>query len=297
MTINSKQAKKYLFAKLITIPLLIATILIWATIITLPDKYLHVSYLDIGQGDAILVQTPSGQNILIDGGPSSQDLCLELSNKLPFWERTIDLIISTQPHADHITGLIEILQRYKVKQVIEAEIDYNSAIYQEWLAVTNNNHIKHISVEAGQVIDLGNDIKIEVLNPPAKLFEGTSNDTDNNGLVLRLCNGQISFLFTADIRHEAELNLIMQRANLRSTVLKVAHHGSNTSSSVSFLSITDPEIAVISVGLENNYGHPNDEVINMLENYVGDDRIYRTDISGTIEFKTDGNRLWLKTER
>ena len=296
MIIKSKQPKKYLTIKLAIIPLFIAIILIWTTIITLSDNYLHVSFFDVGQGDAILIQTPDGQNILIDGGPSPQALCLELSKKLPFWDRTIDLVISTQPHADHITGLIEILQRYEVKQVIEADIDYNSTVYHEWLNVINNNNAKYNTVEAGQIIDLGNEIKIEVLNPPPELFEGTSSDIDNNGLVLRLCSGQISFLFTADIRHEAEHNLIMQRANLRSTVLKVAHHGSNTSSSVHFLSITDPEVAVISVGSENNYGHPNGEVINMLRNHVGDDRIYRTDLSGTIELITDGNRLWLKED-
>ena len=292
----STKPKIYLAIKLVIIPLLIATILIWATIITLPDKYLHVSFLDVGQGDAILVQTPDGQNILIDGGPSPQALCLELSKKLPFWERTIDLVISTQPQADHITGLIEILRRYKVKQIIEADVNYSSAIYQEWLDVINNNHVKHSTVEAGQIIDLGNDIRIEVLNPPLELFEGTSSNTDNNGLVLKLGCGQISFLFTADIRREAELNLIMQRANLRSTVLKVAHHGSNTSTSIKFLSLADPEIAVISVGSENSYGHPHAEVINILVSDIGDDRIYRTDIAGTIELITDGNRLWLKTE-
>ena len=293
---QSTEPKIYLAIKLVIGLLSIATILIWVTIFTLPDKYLHVSFLDVGQGDAILIQTPSGQNILIDGGPSSQALFLELGKKLPFWERTIDLVISTQPQADHITGLIEILQRYKVKQVIESNTNYSSAIYQEWLDIINNNHIKHTTVEAGQIINLGNDIGIEVLNPPRELFEGTSNDIDNNGLVLRLVCEKISFLFTADIRHEAELNMIMQRANLKSSVLKVAHHGSNTSTSVRFSSFTDPEIAVISVGSENNYGHPHSDVVNILVSDIGNDRIYRTDIEGTIELITDGNKLWLKTE-
>jgi len=296
MVKQSIKQKIYLSIKLVIGLLSIATILIWATIFTLPDKYLHVSFLDVGQGDAILIQTPSGQNILIDGGPSPQALFLELSNKLPFWERTIDFVISTQPQADHVTGLIEILQRYNIKQIIEADTNYNSAIYQDWLDAINNNQIKHNTVKAGQIINLGNDIGIEVLNPPAKLLEGTSSDIDNNGLVLRLVYEQISFLFTADIRHEAELNLIMKRANLRSTVLKVAHHGSNTSTSVRFISLTQPEIAVISVGSENNYGHPHAEVINILASAMVDDRIYRTDIVGTIELITDGDKLWLKTE-
>lgn len=298
MTIKrSKQPKLNLPVKLVIGSLFLATILLLAIIITVPDKYLHVSFLDVGQGDAVLIQTPDGKNILIDGGPSPQKLHLELSKKLPFWERTIDLVISTQPQADHIAGLVDILRRYEVKQVIQADTGYNSAIYQEWLDVINNDNIKHRKVNAGQIIDLGNDISIEVLNPPAKLFEGTSSDTDNNGLVLRLEWGQISFLFTADIRRETEFNMIMRRANLESTILKVAHHGSNTSTSGRLLSLINPEIAVISVGSDNSYGHPHAEVIDTLASYIDDDRIYRTDISGTVEFITDGNRLWIKTEK
>jgi len=297
MTIKVKLPKKYVVAKLIAIPLLIATIIIWTTIITVPDDYLHVSFFDVGQGDAVLIQTPNGQNILIDGGPSPQSLCLELSNKLPFWEKTLDLVISTQPHADHITGQIEILQRYNIEQVIDANIDYDSAVYNEWLNAIKDNHIKRTIVKAGNIFDLGNDIRIEVLNPPSTQFKGTSNDVDNNGLVLKLLYRQISFLFTADIRHETELNLIMQRIDLKSTVLKVAHHGSDTSTSALFLNFADPEISIISVGTENYYGHPSNEVLNMLANDIGKERIYRTDISGTIELITDGNSLWIEKER
>ena len=296
MTKQSKQPKLNLAIKLVICSLFIVTILLLVLIITVPDKYLHVSFLDIGQGDAILIQTPDGKNILIDGGPSPQKLHLELSKKLPFWGRTIDLVISTQPQADHITGLVEILRRYEVKQVIQTDTSYSSAIYQEWLDVINNDHIKHRTVKAGQIIDLGNDISMEVLNPPTKLFKGTSNDTDNNGLVLRLEWGQISFLFTADIRHEAELNMVMQRANLGSTVQKVAHHGSNTSTSERFLALINSEVAVISVSSDNSYGHPHPEVIDSLASYIGDNRIYRTDKLGTIEFITDANKLWLITE-
>jgi len=111
--------------------LLIITILVWGAVITMPDGNLHVSFLNVGQGDAILIQTPNHQNILIDGGPDPQKINLELSKKLPFWDRTIDLMISTQPQADHITGLVEVLQRYKVKQVLEPGVPYNSLIYKE----------------------------------------------------------------------------------------------------------------------------------------------------------------------
>ena len=134
---------------------------------------------------------------------------------------------------------------------------------------------------------------MEVLNPPGSLFEGTSHDVDNNGVVLRLIWGKVSFLFTADIRKEAEFELIRQRANLRSTVLKVAHHGSKTSTSPQFLAAVNPEVAVISAGADNPFGHPSPEVVERLIASLGEDNVYRTDEDGTMEFITDGERLWV----
>ena len=119
--------------KWLILPLLVVAILVWSVALTTPDDRLHVSFLDVGQGDAVLIQTPNGQDILIDGGPDSQNINLELSGKLPFWDRTIDLMVCTQPQADHVTGLVDVLQRYKVKQVLEPGVSYNSSIYQEWL--------------------------------------------------------------------------------------------------------------------------------------------------------------------
>ncbi len=278
-------------------PLLLAAILVWAAVLTMPDDNLHVSFLDVGQGDAILVQTPNHQNILIDGGPSSQVINLELGEKLPFWDRTIDLMISTQPQADHITGLVEVLQRYKVKQVLEPGVSYNSCIYQEWLKLIEEKEIKHDVAKAGQGIDLGSGIKIEVLNPPEEFFKGTSADVDNNGVVLRLSWGEVSFLLTADIRWEGEFELIKQRANLRSTILKVAHHGSKTSTMPQFLVVVDPQIAVISVGTNNTFGHPSEEVVERLRERLGEDSVYLTPENGTIEFITDGEKLWVNAER
>jgi competence protein ComEC len=279
--------------KWLVLPLLIVAILVWSVALTMPDDKLHVSFLDVGQGDAILIQTPNGQDILIDGGPDSQKVNLELSKKLPFWDRTIDFVVCTHSQADHITGLVEVLQRYKVKQVLEPGVSYNSSIYQEWCNLVEEKQIKRDKAQAGQEIDLGNGIKLEVLNPPASLWEGTSDDVDNNGVVLRLSWGKVSFLFTADIREEVEFALIGQRANLKSTVLKVSHHGSKTSTSQQFLAAVDPEVAVISVGEDNPFGHPSPEVLERLIDRVGEDNVYRTDEDGTIEFITDGERLWM----
>jgi len=283
--------------KWLILPLLVVAILVWSVALTMPDDKLHVGFLDVGQGDAILIQTPNGQDILIDGGPDPQKINLELSKKLPFWDRTIDLMVCTQPQADHVTGLVEVLQRYKVKQVLEPGVPYDSAIYQEWLRLVEDKGIEYNIARAGQEIDLGSGIKLEVLNPPEGLFEETSHDVDNNGVVLRLTWGRVSFLFTADIREEAEFELIRQRANLRSTVLKVAHHGSETSTSQQFLAAVDPEVTVISVGADNPFGHPSPEVMERLIDRLGEDNVYRIDEDGTVEFITDGESLWVSDNK
>jgi competence protein ComEC len=288
----SKVPKKWVIS-----PLLIASILIWVAILNAPDDKLHVSILDIGQGDAILVQTPSHQNILIDGGPSPRAIDLELSKKLPFWDRTIDLVILTEPQADHMTGLTEVLRNYKVRQVFEPDIAYDSATYQQWLSLVESDEFGHQIAHAGQKIELGDGIKVDVLHPPSPLLQGTSDDVDNNGLALRLSWNRVSFLFTSDIGKEAEWYLIAQRANLKSTVLKVAHHGSLTSTSEQFLAAVNPEIAVISVGTDNRFALPRAEVVDRLVTCLGSDSIYFTSTHGTIEFITDGERLWLKHDR
>jgi len=244
-----------------------------------------------------LIQTPNGQDILIDGGPDFQKINLELSEKLPFWDRTIDLVVCTQPHADHVTGLIEVLHRYKVKQVLEPGVSYNSSIYQEWLNVVEDKGVEYKIARAGQEINLGNGIEMEVLNPPETLWHDTSDDVDNNGVVLRLTWGKVSFLFTADIREEAEFELIGQRANLKSTILKVSHHGSKTSTTSQFLAAVNPEVTVICVGAGNPFGHPDPEVVERLVDRLGEDNVYRTDEDGTIKFITDGERLWVSVNK
>lgn len=283
--------------KLVILPLLIATVFIWVAVPNMPDDKLHVSVLDVGQGDAILIQTPAHQNILIDGGPSYTAIDLELSKKLPFWDRKIDLVILTEPQADHMTGLIEVLRNYQVTQTYEPGIAYESTTYQQWLSLINIKGIKHEIIYAGKQIILGDGLKIDILHPPSTLLIGTSDDLNNNSLMLRLSWKEISFLFTSDLEKEAEWYVISQRTNLNSTVLKVGHHGSRTSTSEQFLAAVDPEIAVVSVGADNRFALPSTEVVSRLANHIGDDRIYQTSTHGTIEFITDGNRLWLKHDK
>ncbi len=275
--------------------LLIASALIWAFGANLPDDKLHVNFLNVGQGDAIFIQTPSHQNILIDGGPSPQLITLELSKRLAFWDRTIDLMILTQPQSDHVTGLVEVLQNYKVKQVIGPEINSESLIYSQWLKAVQNAKTKYTTAHAGQTINMTADVYADILNPPIGLFQDTG-DINNNSLLLRVNYHEISFLLTADISEEVEWDLISHRANLRSTVLKVAHHGSITSTSKEILAVVDPEVAIISVGNNNPFNHPHPDVIARLTQKVGKDNLYLTSKRGSIELTTDGQKLWSKTE-
>lgn len=261
---------------------LLSVCIVWAAIIQLPDDKLHVSVLDVGQGDAILIQTPNGQDILIDGGPSPRAISLALGEKLPFWDRTIDLIVLTQPQADHLTGLLEVLNNYDVGFIIEPNIEYNSEIYQEWRKLVEDKGIKHQFTHSGQEMELGNGLKIDVLNPPQGLLKGTSDDVNNNSLVLHLSYNEVSFLFTADIGLEAERYL-------------VAHHGSKTSTASGFLAVVDPEVAAISAGSSSKLRLPDADVTRRLTEQLGEERVYMTAKNGTIEFIADGRRLWVKT--
>jgi competence protein ComEC len=280
--------------KWIVAPLIVIALLTTATAFTMPDNKFHVSFLDVGQGDAILIQTPDHQDILVDGGPSAQAISGELSRHLPFWDRTIELVVLTHPHLDHLTGLLEVLQRYRVKQVLYLDTDYQTPPEQEWLSLIREQGIKSTPAKAGQLINLGTkEATIEVINP----VPDSSVPAMDNGVVLRLSDGKVSFLLTSDISEEAELDLITRRVDLNSTVLKVAHHGSDTSSSTAFLAVVDPQVAVISVGVDNTFGHPGAETMQRLTDSVGPNKIYRTDKNGTVECITDGERLWVKTER
>jgi competence protein ComEC len=282
--------------KWLLLPLLVIAVLVSYTAATAPDNNLRVSFLDVGEGDAVLVQKGS-QQVLIDGGPSPQAIGLELGEQMPFWDRTIDLLVLTHPHQDHLAGLVAVLHRYQVGQVIYPDLDYDSPLYDEWRRLIEEKGIKSTVARTGQRIDLGDGAFMKVLNPGTTLLAGTESDVDNNSVVLRLDTGSVSFLFAGDILREAEWELVSRRADLASTVLKVAHHGSDTSTTPEFLAVVDPRLAVISTGADNKFGHPDDKVVNRLEQKLGGGNVYRTDRHGTMEFTTDGERLWVEVGR
>jgi len=269
--------------------IVLAAVLLSSLVVTPADHRLQVSFLDVGQGDAIYIRTPAGQDILIDGGPSPQRLTQELSKKMPFWDRTIELVVSTHPDADHLTGLVEALKRYKVVQVAHPGVETDTALFREWRSLIDEKGVSEEMVTAGERIRLAGGLELEVLNP----FDRSVNDTNKTSIVLGLGYGDISFLFTADIPSETEYELIYRRLLPDATVSKVAHHGSGGSTSTAFLSVARPELAVIQVG-KNAYGHPNAGVVAALDAWCIDSGVFRTALSGTITFLTDGRTLWLK---
>ena len=272
----------------------IAAAILWTRATGGPDGYLHVHFLDIGQGDSILVVTPSGRQALIDGGPDGDRTSQALADALPGGDRSLDLVLMTHLDSDHSNGLLEVLDRYAVGAVLSGPQPPDNKMRAQWEQRLHKHSIAPVEVSAGYVIDLGDGVELEVLNPHGERPFG---DFNNDSLVMRLTYGDVSFLLTADIEQEAEERLVVSDAQLGSTVLKVAHHGSNTSTIPRFLDTVNPAIAVVSAGLDNPYGHPAPAVMERLEAAVGAENVYRTDLQGDVEVVSDGASLWVRAER
>jgi len=255
----------------------------------LPDGRLHVVFLDVGQGDAIFIQTPSGRQVLVDGGPAEAVLLSQLGHQMSFWDRTLDVVVLTHPDTDHITGLVSVLERYQVDMVVFRELEHESEVYDYWLQLLDAERATIHQGEAGLRLALDEGLEMVVLHPGAELLE----EANNNSVVTRLVYGQVSVLLPGDIEAVVEQRLVAEGATLASTVLKAAHHGSCTSTTPEFLETVGPEVVVISVGADNRFGHPCAGVLERL----GDVPVYRTDEQGVVEVISDGTRVWVETER
>lgn len=281
------------------VPAAFAASLAWSQALTRDDR-LHVTFFDVGQGDAIFIETPHGRQVVVDGGADPLLMTRLLGERMRFNDRHIDIVAATHPHGDHIGGLVQVLKRYDVGAILERRIEYESATYEAWARAVDaeaSQGTKVIEARAGQVITLDDDVRIEALGPPSALLSGTESDEDNASLVLRLVYGDVSVLLTGDIFTTAEQALVEGDALLDSDVLKVPHHGSDSSSTAEFLSAVSPAAAVISVGADNRFGHPDDDVAQRLREFVGEGGLYLTSERGAVEFITDGKTLWARTER
>jgi competence protein ComEC len=272
--------------------LLLASALLWLAVSRPENGRLTVTFLDVGQGDAILIEGPEGHRILVDGGPSGEAITAALGRQLPFYDRRLDLVALTHPQQDHIGGLPAVLEEYSVRRVLSGPGEGDTGAYRAWSEALDRRDIPEVPARRGQTIDLGGGAALAVLS--ADSGDPTHPETINDAsIVLRLTMGDLSFLLTGDITEAGETALIRTGADLDSSVLKIAHHGSRTSTSDAFVRRTTPLIDVISVGGDNAYGHPTDEVLSRLEG----DLILRTDHHGDITLSTEGRRLWLQTQR
>jgi competence protein ComEC len=274
----------------IAIVLALASVLVWLLILGSPGGRLTVTFLDVGQGDAILIRSPSGHNILVDGGPSGEAITAALSRHLAFWDRHLHLVVLTHPDQDHLAGLVTVLERYDVDQILAPAMNKDSPVFHAWEEAIADNHIPETQAFAGEWVDLGGGATLSVLHPPPELLPA---DEDDNSVVLKVSEGNAAFLLTADIGAEGETYLLGNHADLQAPVLKVAHHGSRASTSADFLAAVEPLTAVISVGEDNRYGQPALETLDRLDGRP----VFRTDLNGDVEISTDGHKLWIKTER
>lgn len=243
-----------------------------------PAGRLRVHFIDVGQGDAILIQTP-GQNILVDGGERGFDAVSYLQS---LGVASLDLVIGTHPHADHIGGLLNVLQLIPVKEVIDPCVVHSTKTFADYLTLIDEREIKLTEGRAGMKRDLGGGTAMEIIHPLAP----SSTGLNNASIVFRLSFGRISFLFTGDAEGAAEDEILERGCNPASTILKVGHHGSRVSSTRAFLEAVKPETAVIMCGSGNSYGYPHRETLGRLARAGAD--IYRTDKQGTIIIDTDG---------
>jgi competence protein ComEC len=281
MSNKNKNLRFYILAVLAA-----AAVLIWVEIWqAAPSKYLKTVFFDIGQGDAIFIETPWRRQILVDGGPSAKILA-KLGSQMSFFDDYIDIIILTHPDTDHVSGLVDVLKRYRAGLIIQPDASKNLAEYQEILRIAEKKKIPFLTARAGQIIKFGDGSLAEILWPPA---DGRSADTSNSNkssIVSRFSYGQKTFLFAGDTEEREERSLLAVGGNFKSDILKIGHHGSKNASSERFLAAVRPVFSVISAGRQNRYGHPHPEVLERLQKISS--QIFRTDVLGDIKILTDG---------
>jgi competence protein ComEC len=271
--------------------LLIALVLVGLALTSLPDGRLHVTFLDVGQGDAILVQTPSGRRLLIDGGPSPSTLLAAVGRRIPFWDRRIDLVLLSHPHDDHLQGLLAILDRYSVGQVLTSDIPCDTALCKEWQTKLEDRQVPVLVVRQPLQVELGDGPVLQIF--PAQF--SSSEEAQQPSLVARLSWQQVTCLFTGDLEADGLQRLEPMGLTLPCTVLKVPHHGSDKAVNEEFLSVAQPEVAIISVGAGNRFGHPAPGTLQLLDRLAI--QTWRTDQAGDIQCLVDARGYHVSAQR
>lgn len=260
---------------------------VWAAT---PRGVLTVAVLDVGQGDAIYVESPTGQQLLIDAGPDDA-LLRQLPKVMPLLDRSIDAVLETHPHADHVAGFVTLLKRYSVGMFVEPGVAYDTNVVRTVEQEVADKNISRYIARRDMVLDLGGGVTLDILYPDYDVSHIPEAKVHEGNVVARLVYGSTSVLLMGDAPQDVEDHLIQMGGDtLSSTILKVGHHGSRTSTGEGFAALVHPQFAAISVAANNKYHLPNQEPIDALTSDGAE--VLRTDEMGTIVFKSDGKTFW-----
>ena len=255
---------------------------------------LRVYFVDVGQGDGALLVSPSGKSVLIDAGTKrGGKRIVKLMQRLGITQ--LDMVIMSHPHADHMGGMITVLERVPARVFLDPGYDHGSATYLRLLNYLETSNTQVRLARAGRRVDLQDGVTMTLLAPEEPLLTGTRSDANANSVVTMIRHGQIRLLFTGDAEHPTEERLLKSSTSLRAQVLKVAHHGSAYASQAHFLAQVAPQIAIISAGANNRYNHPRSETLERLR--ATGARILRTDKHGTITIISDGETIRVHVQR
>lgn len=263
-----------------------ALLLSWREWRVAPNGNVKVDVLNIGQGDAIFITSPSGRQILVDGGPDLSALA-GIGKRMSLFDRQIDLLVLSHPHQDHLFSLPAVIERYGVHAILLTGVAYNGPRYEELLNLIRARNVPVIIADPTRDIDLGDGVLLDILWPPP-IYEGMEDPSGGNdsSVAFQLTFGKDTMLFTGDMEKPEEDAVLASGADVRADILKVAHHGSKTSTSTGFLLAVDPDLAVISVAKENDFAHPSPSVMDRFRHF--DIPVRTTADEGVIHLELDG---------
>ncbi len=270
----------------------VVTAAIWANASLGGRDTLSLTFLDVGEGLCAVMRTPSGRTMVVDCGTSSwrDDDSIGEKVAVPYLQSlgvdTIDVAVMTHPHSDHVSGYAGLLEAKPARLVLDLGVRYPSPYYERFLKTVKSSGAKYRRARRGQTLDMGDGVSVQVLSPsPAETYT----DLNNGSIVLRITYKKAAFLLASDAEAPAEQPMLKSGAPLQAQVLQVGHHGSKDSSSKEWLNVVRPQIAVISCGRRNDYGHPSRDTIRRLAAFGA--RVYRTDRDGAIRITTDGDMI------
>jgi competence protein ComEC len=278
---------------ILLVVLLVFNVFVWKEVLfsNRGTGILTVRFLNVGQGDATLIDDSYGNQILIDGG-DGKNILQEIDKYLPFYDRNIELVILTHPDFDHLGGVLKVFKSYRVEHFLYSGTKIQGDAFLELQKILNEEKPEIILAKQGQRIVFGNNSKLDILYPDEEIVGLEVEIANEYSVVAKLISGNFSLLLPGDAGRQLEAHLLRSGIDLSADVLKVGHHGSKYSTHPLFFLRTNPEIAVISVG-QNRYGHPTQEVLDRLKNIL----TLRTDMNGDITIRTDGKKMHITTEK